>query len=111
MNFEFSEDQKLLQKTVNEYLRDHAPLSVARQVLESGSRYSESLWKGAAEMGWLGAAVPEALGGSGFGYLELALIAFEVGGALAPIPFSSSVYLATEAVMLGGTAEQKQRLL
>jgi len=111
MNFEFSEDQKLLQKTVNEYLRDHAPLTVARQVLESGSRYSETLWKGAAEMGWLGAAVPEDLGGSGFGHLELALIAYELGAALAPIPFASSVYLATEAVMLGGTAEQKQRLL
>jgi alkylation response protein AidB-like acyl-CoA dehydrogenase len=111
MNFDFSEDQRLLQKTVNGYLRDHAPLTVARQVLESGARYSESLWKGAAEMGWLGAAVPEDLGGSGFGYLELALIAYELGAALAPIPFSSSVYLATEAVMLGGTAEQKQRLL
>jgi len=111
MNFDFSEDQKLLQKTVNEHLRDHAPLTVARQVLESEARYSESLWQGAAEMGWLGAAVPEALGGSGFGYLELALIAYEIGAALTPIPFSSSVYLATEAVMLGGTAGQKQRLL
>lgn len=111
MNFEFSEDQKLLQQTVDEYLRDHAPLTVARQVLESGSRYSESLWKGAAEMGWLGAAVPEDLGGSGFGYLELALIAYEIGAALAPIPFASSVYLATEAVLLGGSAEQQQRLL
>lgn len=111
MNFEFSEDQKLLQKTVNEYLNDHVPLTVARQVLESGSRYSETLWKGAAEMGWLGAAVPEDLGGSGFGHLELALIAYELGRSLAPIPFASSVYLATEAVMLGGTAEQKKRLL
>lgn len=111
MNFEFSEDQKLLQKSVSEYLDDHAPLTVARQVLESGSRYSEALWKGAAEMGWLGAAVPEDLGGSGFGHLELALIAYELGRSLAPIPFGSSVYLATEAVMLGGTEEQKKRLL
>jgi alkylation response protein AidB-like acyl-CoA dehydrogenase len=111
MNFDFSEDQKLLQKTVNEYLRDNAPLTLARQVLESKSRYSETLWKGAAEMGWLGAAVPEEYGGSGFGHLELALIAFELGAALAPIPFASSVYLATEALMVGGSIEQKERLL
>jgi alkylation response protein AidB-like acyl-CoA dehydrogenase len=111
MNFEFSEDQKLLQKSVNEYLRDHGSLAVARRVLESGSRYSETLWKGAAEMGWLGAAVPEEQGGAGFGYLELSLIAYEIGAALAPIPFASSVYLATEALLLGGSPEQRQRWL
>lgn len=111
MNFDFSEDQKLLQRTVNEYLRDNAPLSVARQVLESKARYSESLWKGAAEMGWLGAAVPEDYGGSGFGHPELALIAFELGATLAPIPFASSVYLATEALLVAGTAAQKERFL
>jgi len=111
MNFDFSEDQKLLQKTVSEYLHEHSPLTVARQVLESGSRYSETLWKGAAEMGWLGAAVPEEYGGSGFGHLELALIAYELGAALAPIPFSSSVCLATEALMIAGNARQKERWL
>jgi alkylation response protein AidB-like acyl-CoA dehydrogenase len=111
MNFDFSEDQKALQRSANEYLRDHAPLSVARQVLETKGRYSESLWRGAAEMGWLGAAVPEDLGGSGFGHLELTLIAYELGAALAPIPFSSSVYLATEALMLAGTAAQKKRFV
>lgn len=111
MNFDFSDDQKLLQRTVQEYLSAHAPLSVARRVMESGASYSEELWRGAAEMGWLGAAVPEEYGGSGYGYLELALIAQEIGRALAPIPFSSSVYLATEAILLGGTEEQKRRHL
>jgi alkylation response protein AidB-like acyl-CoA dehydrogenase len=111
MNFDFSEEQKLLQKTTRDYLEEHAPLSVARQVLESATPYSEELWKGAAEMGWLGAAVPEAYGGAGFGALELALIAEEIGRALSPIPFSSSVYLATEALLLAGNEEQKQRYL
>jgi acyl-CoA dehydrogenase len=111
MNFDFSDDQKLLQRTVQDYLNDHAPLSAARRVMESGASYSEELWKGAAEMGWLGAAVPEEYGGSGYGHLELALIAQEVGRALASIPFSSSVYLAIEAILLAGTVEQKRRYL
>lgn len=111
MNFDFSEDQKFVQRSAAEYLADHAPLSVCRAVLESDQHYSQALWKGAAELGWLGTAIPEEYGGTGLGYLELAVIAEELGRALAPIPFASSVYLATEALLLAGTEEQKQRYL
>jgi len=111
MNFDFSEDQRLLQKTARDYLAEHAPLSLCREVLESDQRYASSLWKGAAELGWLGAAIPEEYGGAGFGHLELALIAEEVGRALAPIPFSSTVYLASEALQLAGTDAQKKTWL
>jgi acyl-CoA dehydrogenase len=111
VNFDFSEDQKLLQKTARDFLEEHAPLSLCRAVLESDQPYSPELWKSAAELGWLGTAIPEEYGGAGFGHLELAVIAEEVGRALAPIPFSSSVYLATEALRIAGSAEQKQRYL
>ncbi|MEE8580142.1 MAG: acyl-CoA dehydrogenase family protein [Myxococcota bacterium] len=111
MNFDFSEDQKLLQQTAKDYLQEHSPLSVCREVLESDTPYSKALWKGAAELGWLGSVIPEEYGGAGFGHLELAVIAEEVGRALAPIPFASSVYLATEALLLAGSEEQKQRYL
>ena len=111
MNFEFSEDQKLVQKTARDYLAKHSGLEVCRAVLESPKPYDSGLWKGAAEMGWLGAAVPEQYGGAGLGYLELVLIAEEVGRALAPIPFSSSVYLATEALLLAGSELQKKKYL
>jgi alkylation response protein AidB-like acyl-CoA dehydrogenase len=111
MNFDFSDDQKLLQETAKDFLEEHAPLSVCREVLESDLPYAQSLWKGAAELGWLGTAIPERYGGAGFGYLELAVVAEEVGRALAPIPFSSSVYLASEALLQAGSDEQKQRWL
>ena len=111
MNFDFSDDQKLLQQTAKDFLDENAPLSVCREVLESDSSYSRSLWEGAAELGWLGAAIPEDFGGAGFGYLELSVLAEELGRALAPIPFSSTVYLAGEAVLQAGSDEQKKRLL
>jgi len=111
MNFDFSDDQKLLQSTVKDFLDEKAPLSVCREVLESDAPYSQSLWKGAAELGWLGTAIPEAYGGAGYGYLELAVVAEEVGRSLAPIPFSSSVYLASEALLQAGSDEQKKRFL
>ncbi|MGH7856576.1 MAG: acyl-CoA dehydrogenase family protein, partial [Candidatus Binatia bacterium] len=111
MNFDFSEDQKILQKTARDYLEENAPLAVCREVLETPKPYSEKLWKGAAELGWLGAAIPEQYGGAGLGRLDLAVIAEEVGRALAPIPLSSSTYLATEAILLSGSEAQKKKYL
>ena len=64
-----------------------------------------------AEQGWLGAAIPEEYGGLGLGHLELCVIAEELGRAVAPIPFASTVYFLAEAVMLAGTDEQKAELL
>lgn len=111
MNLAFSEDQKFVQQSARDYLARHAGLPVCRAVLESERPYDAELWKGVAEMGWLGAVVPERHGGAGLGYLELVLIAQEVGRALAPIPFASSVYLATEALLrLGSEAQQEREL-
>jgi alkylation response protein AidB-like acyl-CoA dehydrogenase len=111
MNFDFSDEQKLLQQTARDYLAEHSPLSTCREILESDQAYAAPLWKGAAEMGWQGAVVPEEFGGAGFGYLELAMIAYEVGRALAPIPFGPSVFVATEAVLRHGSAAQKSAWL
>jgi acyl-CoA dehydrogenase len=111
MNFDFSDDQKLLRKTARDFLTEHAPLSLCRAVLESDAAYSDTLWKSVAELGWLGTAIPEEYGGAGFGRLELAVMAEELGRALAPIPFSSSIYLAAEAIVLAGAATQKEQYL
>ncbi len=111
MNLEFSEDQKFVQTTARDFLTANATLQVARAVFESDASYDESLWKKVAEMGWLGTTVPEAYGGTGLGYLELVLLAQEMGRSLAPIPFASSVYGAIEAILLCGTEEQKQKWL
>jgi acyl-CoA dehydrogenase len=108
MNFDFSDDQKMLRETVRDYLTEHAPLSLCRAVLESDATHSEALWKGVAELGWLGTALPEEYGGAGFGRLELAVIAEELGRALAPIPFGPTAYLASEALLVAGTDEEKQ---
>lgn len=111
MNFDFSEEQKLLQHTAREFLTEHSSLAHVREILEADGGYSKSLWKGIAELGWLGVAIPEEYGGAGFGYLELAMIAGEIGQAIAPIPFGSTVYLAGEAIARAGSDEQKKRYL
>jgi alkylation response protein AidB-like acyl-CoA dehydrogenase len=82
-----------------------------RNVFEGKEHFDKALWKQIGEMGWTGTAIPENYGGLGLGYLELCVIAEEMGRALAPVPFSSTVYLFAEALLLAGSEDQKKRLL
>ena len=111
MNFEFSDDQKQLRDQARRYLAEHSPPKAVRAVLEGKAPYDKALWKGLAEMGFLGVAIPEEFGGAGAGHLELCVIAEEMGRALAPVPFSSTIYLAAEAIMLAGSDAQKAKWL
>jgi alkylation response protein AidB-like acyl-CoA dehydrogenase len=80
-------------------------------VLESEADYDETLWQKIVEMGWTATVIPEEYGGLGLSYLELCVIAEELGRAVAPVPFSSSVYLATEAILMAGSEAQKEEWL
>jgi alkylation response protein AidB-like acyl-CoA dehydrogenase len=111
MNFDFSDDLKQLREQARKFLRERCPSSVVRKVLEGPEPYDKALWKEIAAMGWTGAAIPEAYGGAGLGHLGLCVLAEELGAALAPVPFSSSVYLASEAIMAGGSEAQKKAWL
>ena len=112
MNFDFSDDQKLLRDQARKFLQDKCDRSLVRSILEdSDQKYSENLWKDIAELGWTGTAIPEEYGGLGLGMLELCVIAEELGRSLAPTPFSSSIYLFAEFIKSYGSEEQKKRYL
>ena len=111
MNFDFSDDQKMLRDQAHKFLSEKCTTKTVRKVFTSGDGYDKALWKQIADMGWLGTAIPEEFGGLGLGYLELCVIAEELGRALAPVPFSSTVYLFAEAVLAAGTDEQKKKYL
>ena len=111
MNFDFSADQKALREQARKFLGEHASSTRVRRILEGAAPYDAELWKGMGEMGWLGTAIPETDGGAGFGYLELCVIAEELGRSLAPTPFASTIYLAAEALRIAGSEAQKKRWL
>jgi hypothetical protein len=111
MNFDFSDDQKQLRDQARKFLAEKCSPKAVRVVLDGKADYDRELWKGLAEMGFLGVAIPEEYGGAGAGHLELCVIAEEMGRALAPVPFSSTVYLAAEALLLAGSDAQKQKWL
>lgn len=111
LNFEFSEEQNQLRDQAQGFLNDNCPPAAVRKVLEGDESYDKQLWQSIAELGWLSTVIPEAYDGLGLTYYELVVIAEELGRALAPVPFSSTVYLATEAILQFGSDEQKQRWL
>lgn len=108
MNFDFSDEQKQLQDTARRFLQEESPISRVRAVLDGAEHYDRALWRGLADLGFTGAAIPERYGGAGLGYLELCVIADELGRALAPVPFASTVYMFAELLKLAGSEEQKQ---
>jgi len=111
MNFEFSEEQNLLREQARGFLQDNCSMKVVRAALEGDEPFNRDLWKKVAEMGWTSTVIPEEYDGLGLSYLELSVIADELGRAVAPLPFSSSVYLATETLIAYGTKTQKETWL
>jgi alkylation response protein AidB-like acyl-CoA dehydrogenase len=111
VDFEFSQDQRELGAQARRFLADKCPPSAPRAVLEGAEPYDKALWKGLAELGYLGIATPEEYGGLGLGYLELCVVAEELGRVIAPVPFSSSVFLATEFLLAAGSEAQKAKWL
>lgn len=111
MNFEFSEDQLFIRDQARNFLRQECTTATVRKVLDSSESCDRELWQKIVALGWTAMTIPESYGGLGLGYLELCVIAEELGRALAPVPFSSSVYLATEAIKSWGSEQQKQHYL
>ena len=112
MNFDFSDDQKLLRDQARKFLQDKCDRKSVRSILEDNQKnYDADLWSQISELGWTGTAIPEEYGGLGLGMLELCVIAEELGRALAPTPFSSSIYIFAEFLKSYGTDEQKKKYL
>lgn len=111
MNLDFSDEQNELRQQVRRFLEDRCPPKAVRAILESDAQYDAELYAGLAELGVLGAAIPEEYGGVGLGHLELCVVAEELGRVLAPVPVASSIYLAAECLLQAGSEEQKSAWL
>ena len=111
MNLDFSDDQKFLKEEARKFLEKENSISRSRSVLESDDKIDQELWKKIVELGWTGIRIPEQYDGLGLGHLELCVIAEELGRFLAPVPYSSSVYLFTEAIINFANEDIKKNIL
>jgi len=112
VNFAFSEEQEELRRIVRQFLDSKSPESVVRELMETESGYDESMWNQMAEqMGLQGLIIPEEFGGSGYSYIELIVVLEEMGRALLPAPYFSTVALATNALLHSGDDAAKKEFL
>lgn len=107
----FTEEQEELRRYARQWLDENAPLEAVRKIAETPEGFDAAQWSELGSLGWLGIAVGEAYGGSGFGFMELAVLAEEMGRTLYPSPFLSTVVLGTWLVERLGTDDQKAEIL
>ena len=111
MNLDFSDDQKYLKEEARKFFEKENTLKATRNTLEDKLFIDQDLWNKVVALGWTGITIPEEYDGLGLGHLELCVLAEEMGKVLAPIPFSSSVYLFTEAINKFASENIKKEIL
>jgi alkylation response protein AidB-like acyl-CoA dehydrogenase len=111
MDFAFSEEQEMLRDTARRFLDAKASTEVVRRLMETEEGFDQSLWGEIAAQGWQAMAIPEEYGGAGFSFLEQAILMEEMGRALFPAPYLSTVVLGADLIMRSGSEEQRKALL
>ena len=91
MDFRFSDDQKLFQQTVREFLVAEITPERIRASWQTDTGRSDALWAQLAELGLTGITVPEAHGGLGMNELDFVLLAEEIGYVALPEPLIDTV--------------------
>ncbi len=111
MNFDLTDDQRAIQRTARDFLAAaYPPAEVRRLAYETDRGFTDEGWTAICELGWPALLVPEEHGGLGLGVVELAVVQEEVGAALAPSPFLSTV-AAAALIDDAGSDEQRARWL
>jgi alkylation response protein AidB-like acyl-CoA dehydrogenase len=111
MNFGFNEEQELLRNTARKFFENECPSDTVRKLMETPEGMSAELWKKLAEQGWLGLIFPEPYDGMALGLVDLVVLMEEMGRAVAPGPYFSTVLLGGLAILEAGSDAQKKEWL
>ncbi|MDF1595560.1 MAG: acyl-CoA/acyl-ACP dehydrogenase [Acidimicrobiia bacterium] len=111
VTFALTEEQEMLRQTTRQFLADRVSPTVVRDLMETETGFDAALWQSGAELGWHSLAIPEEYGGAGYTFAELSVVLEEMGRALFPGPFLSTVVMAANAILIGGSDSQKKELL
>ena len=108
-----TEEQQLLQSTAADFAKQSLPVSRLRALRDAAdpAGFSPEQWQAMGALGWPGIVLPEEYGGLGLAYADAIVVLEELGKVLAPEPFLSTVLLAGNALLLGGSVTQKNEWL
>jgi alkylation response protein AidB-like acyl-CoA dehydrogenase len=111
MNFGFNDEQELLRSTARKFFENECGSDTVRRLMETPEGISADLWSKIAEQGWLGLVFPEAYDGMGLGLVDLVVLMEEMGRAVVPGPYFSTVLLGGLAILEAGSEAQKKEWL
>ncbi len=108
-----TEEQTLIRSQAQSWAEQEAPVAAFRAMRDADTpnRFTPATWQSMVEMGWTGILIPEQYGGSDLGYLTFGLVLEENGRQLTASPLFASALVGASALLLGGTAKQKEAVL
>ena len=111
MDFGFSQEQEMLRATARKFLENECPSTFVRKMMDDPAGVTPDFWQKLAEQGWLGLVYQEAFGGVGLGFVDLTVLMEEMGRAVMPGPYLSTVLLGGLTILEGGSDSQKKEWL
>jgi alkylation response protein AidB-like acyl-CoA dehydrogenase len=111
MDFGFNQEQELLRATARKFLESECTSEFVRARMAEPAGVTDAFWAKLAEQGWLGLIYPEEYGGAGLGFVDLTVLMEEMGRAVMPGPFFSTVLLGGLTILEAGSAAQKTEWL
>jgi alkylation response protein AidB-like acyl-CoA dehydrogenase len=112
IQFAFTDEQEQFRSAIRRFLNDKSPTTEVRRLMATAEGYDPAVWRQLSEdLGLPGIHISEQYGGTGFGMVELCIVAEELGRSLLCAPYFSTAVLAANAIMNSGTEAQKSALL
>lgn len=111
MDISLNNIQVDIAKEARRFLEKECPTDYAREMFEDERGFTEEIWAKMIEMDWMKVRIPEIYGGAGMDQMDLTMVLEEMGRAVLPGPFFSTVLLAAEAIMEAGNDSQKEHYL
>ena len=111
MNFELSEEQKMIQQSVERFVQENYDLSNRIKISSEDPGYSKEYWSSMAELGWLGLAFDEEDGGFGGNQIDTLVLMEQFGKGLVLEPFLANIVLGGGAIKRGGSASLKESII
>jgi alkylation response protein AidB-like acyl-CoA dehydrogenase len=111
MNFDLSDDQKAIVRTVADFVKKELPIERMRKMRDDEIGFSREVWRQMGELGWLGIALPAEAGGFGGRFVDAALVLEQLGTTLVSEPYPESAVVAARAVLHGAREDQREAIL
>lgn len=106
MDFDFSQEQRLLADTARNFFQRECPLERVRQLMATETACDKTLWSALTDQGWTGMTLPEEVGGLGLDFVDFCVVMEEMGRASLPGPLFSTFWAASLLERVGAPAQR-----